>query len=152
MRSDVRAITLFAQSFPSLLRSPQALASAVIETHLAHLATRYPAPKTRTCYIGAVAGLLRTVRQHGWEPGLDPHLDLYREDYPRLNQSQPRALSEAVMAQVEHANKSIRPCVPIGSGGRPMLANWQQLARIANAKDPYGRACPVRSGYDCAPR
>ena len=106
--ADVRAITLFAQSFPSLLRGPQAVTREVIEAHLAHLATRYPAPKTRTSYIGAIAGLLRTARQHGWEPGLDAHVDLYREDYPRLNQSQPRALSEAVMAQLEHVDNLAR--------------------------------------------
>lgn len=107
-RADVRAITLFAQSLPSLVRGPQALTREVIEAHLAHLAIRYPAPKTRTCYIGAVAGLLRTARQHGWEPGLDAHVDLYRDDYPRLNQSRPRALSEAVMTQLEHADNVAR--------------------------------------------
>jgi len=108
VRSDVRAITLFAQAFPSLQRGPQAVTRELIEAHLAHLATRYPAPKTRTCYIGAVASLLRTARQHGWEPRLDAHVDLYREDYPRLNQSQPRALSEAVMAQLEHTDNLAR--------------------------------------------
>ena len=76
VRMDVRAITLFAQSFPVLLqRGPHAVTREVIEAHLAHLATRYPAPKTRTTYIGAVAGLLRTARQHGWEPRLDAHVD-----------------------------------------------------------------------------
>ena len=108
VRADVRAITLFAQSFPSLQRGPQAVTREVIEAHLAHLAIRYPAPKTRTSYISAVAGLLRTARQHGWAPGLDAHVDLYRDDYPRLNQSQPRALSEAVMAQLEHADNLAR--------------------------------------------
>jgi integrase len=102
VRMDVRAITLFAQSFPSLQRGPQAVTRELIEAHLAHLATRYPAPKTRTTYIGAVAGLLRAARQHGWEPLLDAHVDVYREDYPRLHQGQPRALSEAVMTQLEH--------------------------------------------------
>lgn len=102
VRADVRAITLFAQSFPSLHRGPQALTREVIEAHLAHLATRFPAPKTRTSYISAVAGLLRAGRQHGWEPRLDAHVDVYQEDYPRLPQGQPRALSEAVMAQLEH--------------------------------------------------
>ncbi|MFR9802679.1 tyrosine-type recombinase/integrase [Pseudonocardia sp. RS010] len=108
VRSDVRAITLFAQSFPSLQRGPQAVTRELIEAHLAHLAARYPSPKTRTRYIGAVAGLLRTARQHGWEPRLDAHVDLYREDYPRLHQRQPRALSEAVMAQLEHPDNLAR--------------------------------------------
>ena len=51
VRADVRAITLFAQSFPSLHRGPQAVTREVIEAHLAHLAIRYPAPKTRTSYF-----------------------------------------------------------------------------------------------------
>jgi integrase len=62
----------------------------------------------------SVAGLLRTARQHGWAPGLDAHVDLYRDDYPRLNQSQPRALSEAVMAQLEHADNLARSKDPRG--------------------------------------
>ncbi|HEX5349628.1 MAG TPA: site-specific integrase [Pseudonocardiaceae bacterium] len=102
VRADIRAITLFAQSFPSLQRGPQALSRELIEAHLAHLASRFPAPKTRTSYIGAVAGLLRATRQHGWEPLLDAHVDVYREDYPRLQRGHPRALSEAVMTQLEH--------------------------------------------------
>lgn len=39
---------------------------------------------------------------------MDAHVDLYRDDYPRLNQSRPRALSEAVMAQLEHADNLAR--------------------------------------------
>lgn len=108
VRSDVRSITLFAQSFPSLQRGPQAVNRELIEAHLANLATRYPSPKTRTSYIGAVAGLLRTTRQHGWEPRLDAHVDFYREDYPRLTHGHPRSLSEAVMAQLEHADNLAR--------------------------------------------
>ena len=108
VRSDIRAVTLFAQAFPSLQRGPQAVNRELIEAYLAHLATCYPSPKTRTAYIGAVAGLLRTTRQQGWEPRLDAHVDFYREDYPRLTQSQPRALSEAVMAQLEHPDNLAR--------------------------------------------
>lgn len=95
VRADIRAITLFAQSFPSLHRGPQAVTRELIEAHLAHLATQFPAPKTRTAHISAIAGLLRAARQHGWEPRLDAHVDLYREDYPRLHQGQPRALSRS---------------------------------------------------------
>jgi integrase len=102
VRADIRAITLFAQSFPTLHRGPQAMTRELIETHLAHLATQFRQPKTRTSHISAVAGLLRASRQHGWEPRLDAHVDLYREDYPRLHLGHPRALSEAVMTQLEH--------------------------------------------------
>ena len=114
VRADIRAITVFAQSFPSLQRGPQAMTREVIEAHLAHLATVYPAPKTRTAHISAVAGLLRAARQHGWEPLLDPHVDVYRDDYPRLHQGHPRALSEAVMTQLEHPDNLDRFADPCG--------------------------------------
>lgn len=99
--ADVRAITLFAQSCPSLQRGPEALTREQIEAHLAHLAVRYPDAKTRTGQIGTLAGLLRAARQHCWEPRIDGGVDIYREDYPRRMIGAPRALSETVMAQLE---------------------------------------------------
>jgi integrase len=108
VRADVRAITFFARSCPSLQRGPQALTRELVEAHLANLATQFPHPKTRTSHISALAGLLRTARQHGWEPRLDPHVDLYREDYPRRHAGSPRALSEAVMTQLEREENLAR--------------------------------------------
>ena len=99
--ADVRAITGFAQCFPALHRGPEALTRELIETHLAHLAVRFPNAKSRTSQISSLAGLLRTARQHGWEPRLEPRVDLFHEDYPRQMIGAPRALSEAVMAQLE---------------------------------------------------
>ena len=112
--ADVRAITGFARSFPSLQRGPEALTRELIEAYLAHLAVRFPNPKSRTGQIGSLAGLLRAARQHGWEPRLAPRVDLYREDYPRLNAGPPRALSEAVMAQLERTENLARFCDPRG--------------------------------------
>lgn len=112
--ADVRAITGFAQSFPSLHRGPEALTRELIEAHLAHLAVRFPNPKSRTGQIGSLAGLLRASRQHGWEPRLSPRVDLYREDYPRLSAGPPRALSEAVMAQLEREENLARFSDPRG--------------------------------------
>ena len=63
----MRAVTLFAQSCPSLQRGPEALTREQIEAHLAHLAVRYPDAKTRTGQIGTLASLLRAARQHCWE-------------------------------------------------------------------------------------
>ena len=99
--ADVRAITGFARSFPSLQRGPQALTRELIEVHLAHLMTSFPNPKSRTGQIGSLAGLLLAARQHGWEPQLPRQAELYREDYPRLMAGAPRALPEPVMTQLE---------------------------------------------------
>jgi integrase len=106
--ADVRAITSFAQSFPSLRRGPEALTRELIEAHLAHLAVAFANPKSRTGQISSLANLLRTSRQHGWEPRLPSRVDLYREDYPRRAASPPRALSETVMAQLEREENLAR--------------------------------------------
>lgn len=75
---------------------------------------RFPNPKTRTGQIGSLAGLLRAARQHGWEPRLPPRADLYPEDYPRPIAGPPRALSEAVMAQLEREENLARFADPRG--------------------------------------
>jgi integrase len=107
-RADIRALTFFAQSCPSLQRGPHALTRELVEAHLAHLATAFPHPKTRISHLSAMAGLLRSARQHGWEPQLDPHVDLYREDYPRLHLGAARALPETVMTQLEREESLTR--------------------------------------------
>ncbi|MGA5504963.1 tyrosine-type recombinase/integrase [Streptomyces umbrinus] len=112
--ADIRAITLFAQSFPVLRTGPEALTRQVIEIHLAHLAERFPNPKSRTGQLSSLAGLLRATRQHGWEPRLAPQVDLFPEDYPRLMRGAPRALPEVVMAQLEHPDNLVRFADPRG--------------------------------------
>jgi integrase len=112
--ADVRAITLFARSFPSLKRGPETLSRELIEAHLAHLATSFPNPKSRTGQVGSLAGLLRAARQHGWEPRLPPQACLYREDYPRLMAGAPRALPETVMTQLEREGNLARFTDPAG--------------------------------------
>ena len=106
--ADVRAITRFASSSPSLRRGPQALTRELIETHLAHLAVAFPNAKSRTGQISSLARLLRTSRQHGWEPRLPPRVDIYQEDYPRRAAAAPRALPETVMAQLEREENLAR--------------------------------------------
>jgi integrase len=112
--ADIRAITLFAQSFPALHRGPEALTRELVEVHLAHLAERFPNPKSRTGQLSSLAGLLRAARQHGWEPRLSAQVDLFPEDYPRLVAGPPRALSEAVMVQLEHPDNLARFADPRG--------------------------------------
>ena len=112
--ADVRAITGFARSFPSLQRGPEALTRELIEVHLAHLVATFPNPKSRTGQISSLAGLLRAARQHGWEPSLPPQAELYREDYPRLMAGAARALPETVMTQLERDENLARFANPAG--------------------------------------
>jgi integrase len=139
--ADVCAITRFAQSCPSLQRGPEALTRELIEVHLAHLAVLYPHPKSRSGQIGSLAGLLRATRQHGWEPRLPPQADLYGEDYPRRSAGPPRALSDAVMAQLEREKNLARFPDPRG----------RLLAKILMSTGlRVGDACRLR--LDCIVR
>ncbi|MHB1519637.1 MAG: tyrosine-type recombinase/integrase [Acidimicrobiales bacterium] len=99
--ADVRAITRFSESCPSLQRGPEALTRQLIEAHLANLCVLYPHAKTRTGQIGSLAALLLACRQHEWEPRLGRQAEIYAEDYPRREVALPRALPELVMTQLE---------------------------------------------------
>lgn len=112
--ADVRAITLFSCSFPSLKRGPEALTRELIEANLAQLTVKFPNPKSRTGQIGSLAGLLRAARQHGWESRLPTQACFYREDYPRLRAGAPRALPETVMTQLEREQNLARFPDPAG--------------------------------------
>ena len=101
--TGVVAVSRLAEAFPQLRRGPEAFSRELLERHLAHLAERYPNAKGRAAHISAIASLLRAVRQHDWEPRLPATTEVYREDYPRLDEPAPRAISEAVMAQLESA-------------------------------------------------
>jgi len=141
VRADVRAVTLFARSFPSLRRGPEALTRELLELHLARLGERFPNAKSRTGQICSLAGLLRAARQHGWEPRLPPQADFYREDYPRLSAGPPRALSETVMAQLEREENLARFREPRG----------RLLARILMSSGlRVGDGCRLR--LDCIAR
>lgn len=41
------------------------------------------------------------IRQHRWDVSLPAEAVILREDYPKLGEAPPRALAEAVMAQIE---------------------------------------------------
>lgn len=99
--TGVKCVIDFAALSPELRRGPQALTREVIEAHLARLAISHPNPKARSSRISQLAGLLRTARQHDWQPRLPANAQIYREDYPRQIEPAPRAISEAVMAQLE---------------------------------------------------
>ena len=90
-----------AAAFPELAAGPQMLTRDLIEGHLANLTVAHPNPKGRTSRISQLAVLLRAARQHGWEPRLPATAAIYHEDYPRQLEPAPRAISEAVMAQLE---------------------------------------------------
>lgn len=100
--TGVRLVIDLAGRNPQLRRGPETLTRDVIEGHLARIVSPSTSPKTQSTLISQLAGLLRTTRQHGWEPRLPATAQIYREDYPRQVEAAPRAISEAVMAQLEN--------------------------------------------------
>jgi hypothetical protein len=70
VRADIRALTFFAQSCPTLQRGPQALTRELVEAHLAHLATAFPHPKTASAtsarWPGCCVRPASMAGNHGW--------------------------------------------------------------------------------------
>jgi len=139
------AVRRLAERFPELARGPGALTRALLESHLVWLAERYPNAKGRTAHISAIAGLIRTARQHGWEPRLPASVEIYREDYPRTAEPTPRALSEVVMAQLEApanlerlADPQARLLAQILMGTGLRVGDGCRLALDCLAQDQHG--------------
>ena len=97
---DLRALTILAED-PRLVAGPQALTREVLENYLARLKSQLPNAKSRGKLIRCVGTFLKTAQRLDWTPRLPRDAQLYREDYPRLDQPLPRGLSEFVMAQLE---------------------------------------------------
>ncbi|MEV4019270.1 tyrosine-type recombinase/integrase [Nonomuraea angiospora] len=75
----------------------------VLERFVAHTARAGVSVRSRRMSIGAVSRFLMSIRQHRWDPSLPSEAVLLPEDYPRLAEAPPRALPEAVMAQIERS-------------------------------------------------
>jgi integrase/ferredoxin len=143
--AGLKCVIDFATASPELDRGPQALTRDVIERHLARLAAAHPNPKGRTSQISQLAGLLRTARQHGWEPRIAATAQIYREDYPRAVEPAPRAISEAVMAQLEDPanlarfnDRQARVLAEILMATGLRVGDGTRLAIDCVVRDPHG--------------
>jgi len=85
----------------------------VLERFVAHTAKTGASVRARRLSIGAVGGFLLAIRQHRWDQTLPAEAVLHPEDYPRLAQAPPRALTEAVMAQIERPENLDRFADPV---------------------------------------
>jgi integrase len=88
------------------------LSRQVLERYAAQAASSPRADRTRAGYVGTVQAFLLAIRQHRWDPTLPAEASFYPEDYPKRSQLPPRALSELVMAQVEHPDNLARLADP----------------------------------------
>ena len=74
----------------------------VLERYLACLHTELAGRVVHRNMIGQLNMFLTAIRQHGWDDALPTNAMFFPEDFPKEAQWLPRALSEHVMAQLEH--------------------------------------------------
>lgn len=79
-----------------------------IEAFLSHVASTVPQAKYRRTAIGCIGTFLDDARRFGWAPEIPAVTAIYREDYPALDESAPRAVDEDVMRQVESPENMAR--------------------------------------------
>jgi len=109
-------------SFGTFLASPSSggverladVDRAVLERYLAWVRTLDHGHKSRSEHVGLVNAFLVAIRQHRWDDTLPATAIFFAEDFPPRPQELPRALAEAVMAQVEHPDNLNRWPDPAG--------------------------------------
>jgi integrase len=102
VRRGLRSLTRFA-AFCERLRIT-ALADVnrdVIERYLADLHAEWAGRQRHNDHIGQLALFLQAIRQHHWDDTLPATALVFSDDQPKRPRYLPRALSEAVMSQVE---------------------------------------------------
>jgi integrase len=107
----VTAITRFAQFLAAGQAGVQRLADidrGVLERYLADLHAELGGRPAHRSHIGQLNGFFQAIRQHGWDLSLPATATFYPEDYPKGGERLPRAVGEAVMAQVEHPSNLAR--------------------------------------------
>jgi integrase len=91
--------------------TPRSLAEIdrdAIERFMARIAADGSSLRSRRVSVGALGRFLQAIRQHRWDPTLPAGAVVHPEDYPRLSPAPPRALSEAVMQQLENEDNLAR--------------------------------------------
>ena len=84
----------------------------LLERYLAHLHTELAGRTVHRHMIGQLNLFFTAIRQHRWDDTLPTTAMFFPEDFPKLGQWLPRALSEQVMAQLERPDNSIGGMTP----------------------------------------
>jgi integrase len=74
----------------------------LIEAYLVDLHAELAGTQRHSDHIGGLNAFLHAVRQHRWDDTLPATALVFPDDYPKRADRPPRALTEQVMAQVEH--------------------------------------------------
>ena len=103
IRRGLRALTRFAGFCDRIGVSTLAeVKRVVLERYMADLQTGMTGAQRIGVHIGQLNNFLHAVRQHGWDDTLPTTALLFPDDHPKRAERPPRALTEQVMAQVEH--------------------------------------------------
>jgi hypothetical protein len=82
---------------------------AVLERYLAHLHTELGGRTVHRVAVGQLNLFLTAIRQHRWDDTLSATAMFFPEDFPKESADKlPRALTEHVMAQLEHPDNLTR--------------------------------------------
>ena len=82
----------------------------VLERYLAHLRAdpAFTSAQRRGNHIGLLNRFFTAIRQHRWDTGLPASAMFFTEDYPKRAERLPRAVTEHIMAQLEHPDNLAR--------------------------------------------
>jgi len=113
VRRGVAAVTRFACFLGSTpghrVESLHQLDRSVLERYLGDLHAAYASnPQRQGSHIGLLNQFFGAVRQHHWDPTLPAAAMFFAEDYPKRTERLPRALTEHLMAQLEHPDNLAR--------------------------------------------
>jgi len=103
VRRGLRALTRFARFGDRIgVHALAEVKRVVLERYLTDLQTGMTGGQRIGMHIGQLNNFLHAVRQHGWDETLPATALLFPDDHPKRAERPPRALTEQVMAQVEH--------------------------------------------------
>ena len=104
-----RRAVLAVERFAQFLASPTVnlvrlgdLDRRVLEQYLADLHADLARSQAQSSHIGLLNSFFTAIRQHHWDDTLPATAMFFAEDQPKHTERPPRALTEHVMAQVEH--------------------------------------------------
>jgi len=107
--SGTQAVTRFALFLSTVaIEHADQLDRAVLERYLAHLHAQLAGRTVHRNMIGQLGLFFTAIRQHGWTPSLPAGVMIFPEDVPKQDEALPRALSDRVMAQLEHPDNLAR--------------------------------------------
>jgi len=108
-RRGIRALTRFAQFCDAVgIEELPGIDRALLERYLADLSAERWRDQFKSGHLGQLTSFFQAIRIHQWDQRLPATAMFFPDDHPQRPELPPRALSEQVMAQVEHPDNLAR--------------------------------------------